>query len=813
MEVNNLNPDFNPNKNELSNLSLRDLFFKYIRFLPVFILSVAVALLGAFLYLRYAVPEYNAAGSMLIKNDPAAGRGGDKVDELFSNNRTQNIASEIEILKSGPLMQRVVHRLNLQFSYYAVGKIKSVNKYNQGHFLVKPVSIKDSSIAFSFKVKSAGANAFRIDDNATVFTYGQPFSLPWGVFTLEKNMDIPGSFEYKVLWQPVVQAAAGYASSLQIFPKTPGTGILNISMRTAHAKLGSDIINKLMEEYSAYSVEQKVLSSDQILAFIEGRLTDIGSKLDSVQRMYLDYQTRYNLIDADIQSSNYFGIISESDKSLNEETAKLNVAQGLDEYLADKKNEFSKMVVPSSLGLEDPTLHELVTGYNKSQIDRKSLVDANIPVGHPAVKELDGQIEKLRLSIRENLRNIRAVSNELVKNVRKRSNMGEEQLRAMPVKIKELAEIKRQVETYQSLFKLFTEKKEETAISKVSTIPNSEIIDRSYPNETPVKPNRKSIQALAILLGLAIPSLFIFLGEVLNDKVTTRFDIEKITQAPILGEIGHSFSEDTLVVSKTTRSMVAEQFRIIRSNLQYVLNKKEKAVIMTTSSFSGEGKSYVSTNMGAVLALAGKRTVILEFDIRKPKVLSGLGMPKGPGITNYLVGKSTDLEQLIKPVEGHENLFVLGCGPVPPNPSEMLLDPRLGQMFDWLKQHYDIVLIDTAPVGMVSDAMTLGKFADCTLYLVRQGHTFKKQIALIDEFYQAGKLPKVSIIINDVKLKPGYGYYGYGRYGYGYGYGYGSYYEEETAPDNFMERLLGRFEIRKLLGLKKKSRKKNSPKK
>lgn len=813
MEVNNLNPDFNPNKNELSNLSLRDLFFKYIRFLPVFILSVAVALLGAFLYLRYAVPEYNAAGSMLIKNDPAAGRGGDKVDELFSNNRTQNIASEIEILKSGPLMQRVVHRLNLQFSYFAIGKIKSVNKYNQGQFLVKPYSIKDSSVAFSFKVKSAGANAFRIDDNATVFTYGQKFSLPWGVFALEKNMDIPGSFEYKVLWQPVVQAAAGYASSLQIFPKTPGTGILNISMRTAHAKLGSDIINKLMEEYSAYSVEQKVLSSDQILAFIEGRLTDIGSKLDSVQRMYLDYQTRYNLIDADIQSSNYFDIISQSDKTQNEETVKLNVAQGLDEYLADKKNEFSKMVVPSSLGLDDPTLHELVTGYNKNQIDRKSLVDANIPVGHPAVKELDGQIEKLRLSIRENLRNIRAASNNLVNNVRKRSNMGEEQLRAMPVKIKELAEIKRQVETYQGLFKLFTEKKEETAISKVSTIPNSEIIDRSYPNETPVKPNRKSIQALAILLGLALPSLFIFLGEVLNDKVTTRFDIEKITQAPILGEIGHSFSEDTLVVSKTTRSMVAEQFRIIRSNLQYVLNKKEKAVIMTTSSFSGEGKSYVSTNMGAVLALAGKRTVILEFDIRKPKVLSGLGMPKGPGITNYLVGKSNDLEQLIKPVDGHENLFVLGCGPVPPNPSEMLLDPRLAQMFDWLKQHFDIVLIDTAPVGMVSDAMTLGKFADCTLYLVRQGHTFKKQIALIDEFYQAGKLPKVSIIINDVKLKPGYGYYGYGRYGYGYGYGYGSYYEEETAPDNFFERLLAGLEIRKLLGLKKKSRKKNSTKK
>lgn len=807
MEVNNLNPDFNPNKSELSNLSLRDLFYKYIRFLPVFILSVAVALLGAFLYLRYAIPEYNAAGSMLIKNDPAAGRGADKFDELFSNNRTQNIASEIEILKSGPLMQRVVHRLNLQFSYYAIGKIKSVNKYNQGHFRVIPRTIKDSSIGFSFKVKSTGADAFRIDDNAKTYTYGQEFTLPWGVFTLEKTANIPGSFEYNVVWQPVVQAAAGYASALQIFPKTPGTGILNISMRTPHPQLGSDIINKLMEEYSAYSVEQKVLSSDQILAFIDGRLTDIKSKLDSVQGMYLDYQTRYNLIDAEIQSSNYFDIISQSDKSLNEESIKQNVAQGLDEYLSDKKNEFNKVVVPSSLGLDDPTLNDLITGYNKTQIDRKSLIDANIPPANPAVRELDGQIEKIRLSIRENLRNIRTASNDVVSNVKRRGNLSEEQLRAMPVKIKELAEIKRQVETYQSLFKLFTEKKEETSISKVSTIPNSEIIDRSYPNANPVKPNRKTIQALAILLGLAIPSLFIFLGEVLNDKVTTRFDIEKITKAPILGEIGHSYSEDTLVVSKTTRSMVAEQFRIIRSNLQYVLHKKEKAVIITTSSFSGEGKSYVSTNMGAVLALAGRKTIVLEFDIRKPKVLSGLGMPKGPGITNFMVGKVQDLSELIRPVPDHENLFILGCGPVPPNPAELLLDPRLDEMFDWLKAHFDVVIIDTAPVGMVSDAMTLSKFADCTLYLVRQGHTFKKQIALIDEFHKENKLPKVSIIINDVKLKPGYGYYGYGRYGYGYGYGYGSYYEEETKPDNFLEKVLNQLSIRKFLGLKKKKKK------
>ena len=234
--------------------------------------------------------------------------------------------------------------------------------------------------------------------------------------------------------------------------------------------------------------------------------------------------------------------------------------------------------------------------------------------------------------------------------------------------------------------------------------------------------------------------------------------------------------------------MVAEQFRIIRSNLQYVVGSAERKVLLVTSSFSGEGKSFISTNVAAALALAGKRTIILEFDIRKPKILAGLGMEKGPGISNYLVGKST-LDQLIRPVRDQENLFVLGCGPIPPNPSELLLDIKVAEMFDWLKKNFDMIIIDTAPVGMVSDAMTLGKFADCTLYLVRQAHTFKKQIALIDELYRDNKVPKVAIIINDVKIKPGYGYYGSGRYGYGYGYGLGSYYEEEHPPKTFLEKV------------------------
>lgn len=302
---------------------------------------------------------------------------------------------------------------------------------------------------------------------------------------------------------------------------------------------------------------------------------------------------------------------------------------------------------------------------------------------------------------------------------------------------------------------------------------------------------------LAILVGLVLPALFIFVLELMNDKVSTRYDIERLTTAAILGEVGHSYGKNTLVVTNNNRSVVAEQFRIIRSNLQYVLNHIQKPVILVTSSFSGEGKSFVSTNVGAVMALAGKKTIILEFDIRKPKILSQLNIPKRAGLTNYLLGKTT-LEELPVAVEGIDNLYVLPCGPVPPNPAELLLDPKIVELFDWLKQNFDSVIMDTAPVGMVSDAMTLSKYADATLYIVRQGYTFKKQIGMIDEFYSQGKLPRIAIILNDIKARTGYGYYGYGKYGYGYGYGYGSgYFDDETPPDGWLGKWFGWMDTKK----------------
>ncbi len=805
MQDPNIYSEVDKNKSELWNLSLRDLFYKYVRFIPLFVLSVALALLGAFMYLRYKVPVYSSVGSILIKQkDPNEGGGNTQIDALLGNNKSLNIQSEMEILRSKPLMQRVVRKYGLQASYSAVGKIKTAHLYKYGPFLLDPQQIYDTTGSFDFKIKFTDNNSFKVNDDPRVYRFDQVFKNDFGEFKLRKNIGEPASNDYHVQWNSVETAAAGFAGALQIIPKNVGTGILIISMQSINPQLAADVINGVMEEYRGYSVEQQRKSAELQVGFINKSMEDIRIKRDSMERLLSGYELSQGLINPDAQSQQAFTGIAEADKNINEQRITITMVDYIDEYLADKKNAFQRIVVPSSLALEDVTLQEQIGAYNKAQLERKLLIDGNTPAGHPLVAELDGQIEKLRLNVRENLRNIKGVSSSMLADARRKSQASQGQLQAMPEKVKEQQRLKTEADFYGGLYKLFSENKVQTEIQMAATTANSEILDKAYANTTPVSPKKKTIRILAIFLGLLIPAVFVFLSEVLNDKVSTRHDVEKLTRAPILGEIGHSFAENTLVVSRSSRSMVAEQFRIIRSNLQYIIQGKEKATILITSSFSGEGKSYVSTNIAAALSLAGKKTIVLEFDIRKPKILSGLGMPKGMGMTNFLVGKVQDLSTLVRPVPEYENLFVMGCGPVPPNPSELLLDPRVDDLFAWLKANYDIVIIDTAPVGMVSDAMTLGKYADASLYLVRQGHTFKKQVALIDEFHRSDKLPKVSIVINDVKLKPGYGYYGYGRYGYGYGYGYGSYYEEEAPPKGFFDRVLDKLDIRQLFNKKKK---------
>lgn len=775
-------------QNEQSGLNIKDLFYKYVRFLPLFIISIALSLFVAYVYLRYATLVYTTTGALIIQ-DERSGGSNSKLDELFQSDGKKNIQNEIEYLKSRQLMSRVVKARDLNFTYFAKGNIKELNIYRSSPFRVEAFEIYDSS-GFKLQIDFINNSNFRVNKSAQTFTFGQVFKNELGVFRLNHVNNAVIGNEYNVIWQPTESVAGQFAGNIAITPKQ-NTGILLIKLEGTNPQLIADVVNQLMVEYQAATIDDKNAETQNRLNFINRELDTISRQLDSFTNLKLNFIKRYGLYSPETQTSNYLGQINQAVEESKAQRVLLNNIYLIEGYLKTKKDDIP---VPSSLGMGDVTLNEMVTAYNKAQLDRKALLK-NAPEGNIVLKQKDQIIDRLQKNILAALGNMKQSYSSALSSIQGYSNSAKERLQSMPQQMQELTEIDRQFSGKLDIYKSLLVNREESAIVLASTISDTKVLQDAGVSYVPVKPNRRNVQMLAALIGLLIPALFIFVLEILNDKVSTRGDVERLTSAAVIGEVGHSYSDDTLVVTSNNRGVVAEQFRIIRSNLQYVLNHIPKPVILVTSSFSGEGKSFASTNTGAVMALAGKKTIILEFDIRKPKILSQLHIARKPGLTNFLLGK-VKLEDLPIQVEGYDNLFVLACGPVPPNPSELLLDQKITELFDYLKSAFDVVIVDTAPVGMVSDAMTLSKFADCTLYIVRQGHTFKKQIGLIDEFHRDGKLPKVSIILNDVKIRTGYGYYGYGRYGYGHGYT-STYYEEETPPPSTFQKWFGWLDTKK----------------
>ncbi len=794
-----------PQRTDSGNLNVKDLFFRYVRFLPLFIIFIALALMGAYVYLRYATEVYRASGQIVIRDEKVTGTAGnDKLDVLMQSDSRKNVQIEIEIIQSKPVMSRVVEELGLNFNYFSKGRFKELNVYKTAAFRVEALEIEDSTQSFVLNLKLPTQNTFTVNDGKEVFSFGQVFSNRFGRFRLVRVNNDPISPESKVVWNPTQVQANALLGGMIVVPKQ-NTGVLTITMEATSPHLAADVINHLINVYRDVTIEDKNEVTRKSLQFIDANLRERERELDSIKQQFVAFQKANNVIDAGAQTNIYFNRVEDALRLEQEQRQLLNNATQLQDYLRSRPVTDAG-TVPSSLGIGDPTLNELVGAYNKAQLERKELL-GNAPEGNVVVRQKTEEVAAIRGKILENVANIRSSYGAAIGSLRSTNSQAAAQLKTIPNKKQELLNIQQQLESKASIYNTLLAKREESAIALASTISNTKVLQEAVPNTVPVKPNRRNTKLLAILIGIVVPMLIIILIELFNDKVNSRADVEKLTSATILGEVGHSSGEKTLIVTPANRRFIAEQFRILRSNLQYVVPHTSKPVIMVTSSFSGEGKSFVSTNMGAVMALASKKTIVLEFDIRKPKILSGLGLPKKNGLTNFILGQAR-LEDLPVQVPGYDNLYVLPCGPIPPNPAELLLDSRLNDLFAWLRQNFNVVIMDTAPVGMVSDAMTLSKFADCTIYMVRQGHTYKKQLSMVEEYKAMGKLPKISIVLNDVQVKAGYGNYGYGGYGYGYGYGYGAgYFEEEEQPASAFDKWFGWLGMKNGKATKKRKKK------
>jgi tyrosine-protein kinase Etk/Wzc len=770
-------------------ISPREFILRYIKYLPWIVLSLAVALVLAKIKLRYAVPVYKAEARLLIKRE-SPGRGNDKFDDIFSGGSFQNIFNEMELLKSRPLAARVARLLNLQTTCYNIGNIRNTLLYREAPIDIIP---DDSADHIFVELTVVDNDHFRLKDQQKLHSFGEEIQGSGGKFRIVKITpkihDLYSSNIYTIGRSSIASATDMVVGGLKVAPVDNFAQVITLTYESQTPALAEDILNTLMSVYKESNIEDKRQMRISTLEFIDERLDSLRHELGIVEKDLSSFIEKNRAIDLQKQSEMYLERLSQESTSQTQQEIKLNIVDWLIRYLSQSNNAWR--AVPVELGTQEPTLLPLIGQYNQLQQERQNAL-VTMPAGNPYVQNLDSRLEKLRNDIIEALKNVKQSYLITQNNLQKQSSGMEQRLQSIPNKAQQLAERTRQQKIKEELYLFLLQKKEETAIASASTISDSKVVEPARTAGSPISPNARSIYMIAIILGLALPAGLIGVKEYLNDKVKGRADIQKITETPFMGEIGHSETKSALVVTTNSRRFISEQFRIIRTNLQFMLNKIEKPVIMITSSFSGEGKSFVSTNIGAVMALTGKRTVILEMDIRKPKVVSNLELKKQMGITNFIVGRAR-LDEIIIPVPEVDNLFVIPCGPVPPNPAEMLLDPKLKELFSHVRKQFDIVIVDTAPIGLVSDAIVISEHVDCTLYILRQGYTYKKQLELIDELYTKKKLPRLSLLLNDVPSGAGYGgYYSYGNYGYGYGYGYGADYfqEEPKAKKGFIKKIL-----------------------
>lgn len=744
--------------------NLKALVLKYFAYWKWFVASFILTMIAAFVYLSYQTPEYQVKSSILIK-DEKKGFSQDailKELDLFSSNKV--VENEIEIIHSYTLMENVVKKLNLNISYLVREGIRKKDLYTDSPIKLEVINAKEAIYTEPLELI--------IKENGKAELNGQPISLnkleqtPFGTLLFVPTGKSKEVEQLSIHVQPLTLVVEGLLSSLSVESTNKMASVLLLSINTPVPQKGKDLLNNLVEEYNKAAIDDKNKVAAITLAFIEERLRLISGDLSAVEKNVEDYKSREGITDISEESKLFLESVKENDSKLNEVKIQQSVLNDIETYV--RKKNTGNGTVPATLGISDPTLLSLIQSLSELEMKRSGAIKT-IRVDNPIIIALDDQILSLKQNILDNIQtlksNILTARNKL-ENVNARM---ESMIRTVPRKERELIDITRQQAIKNNLYIYLLQKREETALSYASAVPDSRTIDLARESSKPVKPVKKNIFILFGLLSISIPLGIIYVIDLLNDKILKRLDIENQTKTPILAEISFAEHEEALVVSKLGRSVMAEQIRALRTNLQFLSPARKPQTILFTSSMSGEGKSFISLNLGASLAMIEKRTIILELDLRKPNLHPQLEINNKKGLSNYLAGHVT-IDEIMQSVPGQENYFIITSGPIPPNPVELLMNNRLNDLFVELKSKFDYIIIDAPPIGIVTDAQLLEEYSDATLYILRHDFTPKERLKLIDVFYKEGRFKNLNIIFNAIKEG--------GKYGYGYGYGYDSYEEK-----------------------------------
>ena len=745
---------------------LGQVIYKYIPYWPLFLVLFIIAGTASWFYMKVTTPKYQTTASLMIKDEMKGveSKGLQQLDLLSSNKTIEN---ETEVIHSNTLLNQVVTQLHLYATMYEGQRFRNLNAYSTAPISIiaqDPAAIKPSKeIYFTYDKAKALVNVF-----GKQYGLNQWLNTPYGTIKFISNPNYThepqaDSKLYFTLSDPKM-VADHIGSGLQVNTSSKQSSIINLSYQDEVPKRAENILNNLLQTYNSNTVDDKNKLASNTLNFLQQRITDVEGDLAGIEKKLQQYKASQGAVDISKQGELFLQNVSDNDQKSSDVSTQLAALDQVEKYVRSKDNEGA--LVPSSIGVTDPTLVNLVGNLYQSEIDYSN-AKKTIGENNPIAVGIGDRIEKLRPSIMDNIQSQRANLLASRKNIAATNGGYTSVLQSLPKKEKDLIDISREQQIKSDVYNFLLQKKEETALSNASIVADAKIVDRAQSSDEPVSPNRKIVYLTAFLIALFAGVGVIFGKETLNRKILFRQDIEQYTERPILGEIVAQPNGEPTMIGYEKRTFIAEQFRMLRMTLGYAGISADNKRVLVTSSISGEGKSFIASNLALSLAVAGKKVVLVDMDLNNPSLSDKLDIHNDLGVTQFLSGQKTPEEIIVKTTQ-NENLYFISSGLLPENPSELMMNGKINDLLSYLDANFDTIILDSAPVIPVTDAYILSPYCDATLYVVRHNYTPKTFIERIDANNKIQQLKNVAIVFNGVKSRGFQNKY----YGYGYGYGY-----------------------------------------
>ena len=790
------------NNNEEQSVDIKQLIYAFLNHWYLFLIAGVLALAVAFVVNRYSPKVYQTTGTVLIK-DAYSGYDATSIMTSGSFSGYQNVDNEVAVLSSYTLKDRAVRKMNIEVTYLEKGRITSTELYKDSPFIVEIDRTVPQAVGLVYEVVGLTPEKITLHSSAEGYSkYDYLLSQP--VEGSSQKVDIttecvPGEMvdngynRFRIVlndnyresdnnrklsfWLNSYASLVRQNGSFSVGPTSKQSSVIAVTAKGYNSKKIVDFTNTLLNEYVARGLDKKNLVSENTIAFIDNELEGIQESLSSAESDLKDFREQNDVLNLDLQASQVYTNLRTLEKERSEMLVNLKIYKRLQDYIQVQIDDPENLAAPSTMGINDVLLNQLARDLvTLAQTKATKLLTQTEQ--HPEIVKLNEQIITTKKALLENVNNIVENAQMSLKEVDRRIAVLEGESRRLPDKQQQLINYQRNFKFNEDTYKYLMQRRAEAQILKASNTPDNEILDEARMERVArISPKTSMNYLIALIIGLLIPALYLFLKNYFNVSISDRKDVEKMTRFPIIGQVAQTSDTNPLVVINSPKSPIAESFRSIRTNIEFLTQGKPKSTILVTGDMQSIGKTFNSINIASIYAFYGKKTVLLGFDMRKPKLFQEFGLNNNVGISSFLSNKEP-FENIIQTTSQISNLDIITSGPIPPNPAELIASEKCNEFFDLLKEKYDYIIIDTPPLGLVTDAFLLMRFADVKLFIVRQGVTNKSIFgSIIKDLEDRGI--DASIVINGIQTNKGYygkryGSYRYG-YGYAYGYGYGRY--------------------------------------